>query len=387
MDALEQEVLRLERELSQLWRDVNLVASFRSPYTEQTQASLTGTVKGGGVPSGPSGPNGFGCDGGMPTTVYWYPPITTDNAWDGTGTGTVVSLTYDPSTNTYSGSGTANIANACGCSGSSGFGETDVPVQISYSPTGVTTNFWTDSSGCPKSLADAPSGHYNSFHSSPPTFSSDGCDTGNPLNMLTDPAVPDDASAGTPACKMGYQPGGPGDAFYGGGITQTGCYIPRTLYLKIYRTSDNSLVTSSPLHFAGNWDGSVDLVGRNGNQYWTGHASVTAGTYGSPPPGTGCPSETANVTFIAFFESGSGTIYAHWPFASHLCPDSVTRNCFGFGSDSTNDADWQNWSGGYGCFPFYLNRRSIPSDGHIGACGTASPFDCSLNALYMKIHA
>lgn len=381
-NGLEQEILRLEREVQQLWVDVRLAMNFRSPYTEQNQTSLSNSLKGGGFPVGPSGPNGFGCDGGMPNTIYWYPPITTDDAWDGTGTGSVVSLTYDAPTNTYSGSGTANIPSACGCTGSSFFGELNVPVQITYTPTGVTTSFWTDGSGCPKSLADAPGGHYDSFHSSPPSFSSGVCDLSNPLNMLTQPASPDDTSAGTPACKMGYTPGD-GDTFYGGGITQTGCYIPRSLYLKIYKTSDNSLVDSSPLHFAGNWDGSVNLVARNGQQYWTGTSSYT---YNMSPAGT-CPTETANITFIAFFESGSGTVYAHWPFASHLCADSVTRNCYGFGSDSTNDSDWQVWGLGYGCFPFYANRRSTPSGGHITTCGTASPFDCTVNALYMKIHA
>lgn len=377
----EQEVLRMEREVQKLWFDIRVMTNWRHPKHEQDKKNLGNSRKGGGFPPTPSGP-GFPCSDGMPATIYWNPPVDTG---DGVGGGyPPISLTLDPGGGSYSGSGLQYLpGNACGCTGGGpyGFPIPDVPVTVSYSPTGVHVTFFAGADGCPTNPTLDPTGSPSGFDMPPPPFTGDFfCSAGSPDDFFSDGSGPTFTPGdGSPPCKMGWPSGGEGE-FYGGNRTVGDCYIPRTVFLKIYNTSDNSLVDSVTMHFAGTWGGSPSLGTHDGEQYWQGTSDFTSTEF---PVGT-CPSKTATVTFIMFLSTGHNvTLYVHWPFGSHVCDDTVTRNCFGFGSDSSNTADWQTWGASYACFSFTLNAGHTPSGGHIVTCGTASPYDCGTNNLYL----
>lgn len=212
--GIEREILRLERELQQLWFDIRNIQNFRGPPIEQGGAALFNTLKnlGGGSPFHPGD---FGCPGGMPATLNWSDPVF--------GNGT---LTFNSGTNCYS-SGPTLVDVPPACDGSCP-GASNVPMQVDYCPDGVTTSFKCDGSGCPTSGSITDSLGCN-FGWPPPTILT--CDTITPANTTSNPTSPNDVSNGSPANKMGYCP--PNDvASFGPTKPETGCpTVPRTLYM------------------------------------------------------------------------------------------------------------------------------------------------------------
>ena len=106
------------------------------PLWTRGLASLGDTLLGSGGPSFPPDPTGFGCDGFMPTTLIWHDPYFGDQ-----------SMTYNPNTGQYeSDPDTFDYDSCCGCDAAS-----NVPVQWTYSTTGVTMKYKGDGGGCPTS--------------------------------------------------------------------------------------------------------------------------------------------------------------------------------------------------------------------------------------------
>ena len=244
MDALEQEVLRLERELSQLWRDVNLVASFRNPYTEQSHAALTNVLKGGGV--SPAIPHGYGCDTGMATSVQYWDSLLG-----------ALELTYDPGSNTFISDQTLlPTKGGCGCAAA-----TDVPIQVVWSPSSVNINYKVDGSGCPTSgsLGDPMTG--TASWGGVPTITN--CGAGDPNTFTSDTSGMTNPNSGFsgPGCNLGYNPITDSLPDFGNAIAGSGdCpYVPKHL---VWRES--ALGLKATLNWAGGfWQGSclVDYPG------------------------------------------------------------------------------------------------------------------------------
>ena len=302
--GIEREILRLERELQQLWFDVRNIQNYRGPAVEQGLASLFDTL---GTGFGfPSTPTGFGCDGGMPLTLYW-----SDSVYPYDSSGNPITLTYNPSTGNYEGSFLGDSPAACGCSG-----DTNVPISISYSPSGVSMTYNGDGSCCPTSSSG--SSCTNNF----PPPSVFVCDLSDSSNFSTDMSSPSDGSgAGTNSCKLGYTPDD-GTSFNGGPINASGCYIPRTLF---WRDSSYGIWT---LHY--------DSV----NGWWRTTKNITAPACGS------CSSVSVPVR-VTFTSGGGGNIGVSGPYnyTTH-CPDPSGTADQSYGLFSASP---------YTCPPFYFH--------------------------------
>ena len=211
--GVEREVLRLERELARLWFDVRNMVNFRMPPLDQGLASLGDTLLGSGGPSFPPDPTGFGCDGFMPTTLIWHDPYFGDQ-----------SMTYNPNTGQYeSDPDTFDYDSCCGCDAAS-----NVPVQWTYSTTGVTMKYKGDGGGCPTSGSPGDNLNQNvPFNNNGISF----CTT-DPGEFGTNPMDPvnDDSGPGCIIYSCTPDPFGTLDTPVSGVSPCT--YIPRTLYFK-----------------------------------------------------------------------------------------------------------------------------------------------------------
>lgn len=214
--GIEQEVLRLEREMFQMRLDVQNMLNFRAPLLDQGGSAFGTTGKGGGFPGGGAPPpTGFGCEGGMPTTLNWSDPILGN-----------IPLIFNPSSGCYE-SGVSLVDTPAACDGAC-TAQTGVPMKVVYCASGITTSFKADGGGCP-----SPGGLGDSLNSSfgwpVPTFLT--CDTTNPDLTISNPVTPTSSAPGSPASNAGYcDPNN--QVSFGPHATEGDCvYVPRTLYL------------------------------------------------------------------------------------------------------------------------------------------------------------
>ena len=158
-------------------------------------------------------PTGFGCDGFMPTTLIWHDPYFGDQ-----------SMTYNPNTGQYeSDPDTFDYDSCCGCDAAS-----NVPVQWTYSTTGVTMKYKGDGGGCPTSGSPGDNLNQNvPFNNNGISF----CTT-DPGEFGTNPMDPvnDDSGPGCIIYSCTPDPFGTLDTPVSGVSPCT--YIPRTLYFK-----------------------------------------------------------------------------------------------------------------------------------------------------------
>jgi hypothetical protein len=313
---VEREVLRLERELQQLWFDIRNIQNFRGPPIEQGLASLFNTLKNLG--GGGFHPGSFGCDGGMPATLNWSDPVF--------GNGT---LTYSAATNCYSSGPTlVNVPPACdgSCPGAN-----NVPMQVNYCPDGVTTSFKCDGSGCPTSGSITDSMGCN-FGWPAPTILI--CDTVTPSNTTSNPTSPNDVSNGSPANKMGYCPPNDVASFGPGKPGASECpTIPRTVYLKSATYGLFTLIYSDA---DSQWESLTKVINVPANVNGSGcpARSVHVRVFRNPlsPPGT--PSIQCKHIGICADDSGVGP--------------SLVDNWFTYIKDSCNPYRAHGAGGGSG---------------------------------------